>query len=212
MKKKLILAISFITLSQLLPLSGKPDLILEYKNITIMLAIFATWVTQPPISKKETLENKNRDKFSVLLIIIMSILSVAVSIIDWAYFSNAQDNLLLSVIGLFIITTGIIFRIWAIHALGKHFTPTVQIKEDHRLITSGPYSVVRHPSYLGAMWAMVGTSVFLISIIGIIISFGCMFYAYYIRIATEERALSELFGKEYGEYQKKVKKLIPFIW
>jgi protein-S-isoprenylcysteine O-methyltransferase Ste14 len=212
MKKKLMLAISFITLSQLLPLSGKPDLILEYKNIAIMIAIFAIWATQPPISKKEMLENKNRDKFSVLLIIIMSLLSVAVSIIDWAYFSNGRDNLLFSVVGLFIITTGIIFRIWAIYTLGKHFTPTVQIKEDHQLIISGPYSVVRHPSYLGAMWAMVGTSVFLNSIIGIIISFGCMFYAYYIRISTEEQALSELFGKKYSEYQKKVKKLIPFIW
>src|SRR6478672_3238711 len=212
MKKKLVLAISFITLSQLLPLSGKPDLILQYKNITIMLVVFAVWATQPPISKKETVENKNRDKFSVLLIIIMSMLGIAVSIIDWAYFRNAADNLLLSIIGLFIIITGIIFRIWAIHTLGKQFTPTVQVKEDHQLITSGPYSVVRHPSYLGAMWAMVGISVFLNSIIGTIISFVCMFYAYYIRITTEEQALSELFGKEYSEYQKKVKKLIPFIW
>jgi len=212
MKKKLVLAISFITLSQLLPLSGKPDLILQYKNITIMLVIFAVWATQPPISKKETVENKNRDKFSVLLIIIMSILSVSASTIDWAYFRNAYDNLLLSIVGLFIIATGIIFRIWAIHTLGKHFTATVQIKQDHQLITSGPYSIVRHPSYLGAMWAMVGTSVFLNSIIGIIISVVCMFYAYYIRITTEERALSDLFGKEYSEYQKKVKKLIPFIW
>lgn len=212
MKKKLVLAISFITLAQLLPLSGKPDLILQYKNITIMLVIFAVWATQPPISKKETVENKDRDKFSVLLIIIMSILSVAASTIDWAYFRNAHDNLLLSIIGLFIISTGIIFRIWAIYTLGNHFTATVQIKQDHQLITSGPYSIVRHPSYLGAMWAMVGTSVFLNSIIGIIISVVCMFYAYYIRITTEERALSDLFGKEYSEYQKKVKKLIPFIW
>ncbi|HEY6977710.1 MAG TPA: isoprenylcysteine carboxylmethyltransferase family protein [Chitinophagaceae bacterium] len=212
MKQKLILAISFIALAQLLPLSGKPELILQYKNIAIMFAVFGVWATQPPISKKETVENKNRDKFSVLLIIIMSILSVAVAIIDWAYFRNAHDNLLLSIIGLFIIATGIIFRIWAIHTLGKQFTPTVQIKEDQKLVTSGPYSVVRHPSYLGAMWAMVGTSVFLNSIIGTIISFVCMFYAYYTRIATEEQALSELFGKKYSEYQKKVKKLIPFIW
>jgi protein-S-isoprenylcysteine O-methyltransferase Ste14 len=212
MKQKLMLAISFIVLSQLLPLSGKPNLILQYKNLVIMVAIFAVWATQPPISKKETLDNKNRDKFSVLLIIIMSVLSVAVSVIDWAYFRNAHNNLFLSVIGLIIIATGIMFRIWAIRTLGKHFTPTVQVKEDYQLITSGPYSVVRHPSYLGAMWAMVGTSVFLNSIIGIIISFGCMFYAYYIRIDTEERALSELFGKKYSEYQKKVKKLIPFIW
>src|SRR4051794_11853371 len=113
MKKKLMLAISFITLSQLLPLSGKPNLIFQYKSIVIMVAIFAVWATQPPISKKETLNNKNHDKFSVLLIIIMSILSVAVSIIDWAYFRNGYDNLLLSIVGLFIIATGIIFRIWA---------------------------------------------------------------------------------------------------
>jgi len=212
MVKKLILAVSFIILSQLLPLLGKPALMIHYKNIIIMLANIAIWATQPPISKKETLDNKSRDKFSVLLIIIMSILSVAVSEIDWAYFSNSAGNILLSAVGLVIVVTGIIFRVWAIRTLGKHFTPTVQLKEDHQLITSGPYSLVRHPSYLGAMWAIVGTSVFLNSIYGIIISFLGMFYAYYIRIAVEEKALAELFGDEYRKYQKRVKKLIPFIW
>lgn len=178
-----------------------------------MFAILAIWATQPPVSKKETMDNRDRDKFSVLLIIAMSIISVAVAIIDWAYFMVPYiDNKLLTGIGSIVIVAGIAFRVWAIRTLGKHFTPTVQLKQDHELITSGPYSIVRHPSYLGAMWAIVGTSVFLNSITGILVSFTCMFVAYYIRIATEEKALSELFGQKYRDYQANVKKLLPFIW
>lgn len=177
-----------------------------------MLAIFAMWATQPPISKKETLENKDKDKFSVLLIITMSLLSVAISVVDWGYFITPNNNLLLSVIGVIIIIIGIAFRFWAIKTLGSHFTPTIQIKDDHALITSGPYSIVRHPSYLGAMCAIVGTAIFLNSLTGTIFSFACMFYAYYIRISTEEKVLVDLFGKRYHNYQERVKKLIPFIW
>ena len=212
MVRKLILGVSFVLLAEILPLSGKPFLIFHYKSITVMLAIFAMWATQPPISKKETLENKDKDKFSVLLIIIMSIFSVVIAVIDWGYFISPKNNVLFSIGGLIIIIIGIAFRFWAIQTLGKHFTPTIQIQDDHTLITSGPYAVVRHPSYLGAMCAIVGTSAFLNSLTGTIISFACMFYAYYVRISTEEKVLVDLFGKEYCDYQQRVKKLIPFIW
>ena len=210
--KKLILAVGFILICQILPLLGNPDLILDLKNIVILVANGAIWFTQPPVSGAETIANKNKDKYSVLLIIFISMISIMVSVIDWGYFNNRYDNFGVSLLGITLLFLGITIRVWAIQTLGKHFTATVQIKENHQLITNGPYSIVRHPSYLGAWMAITGTALFLNSYIGVLVAFFGMMYAYYVRIAVEEKALTDSFGMLYKDYQRRVKKIIPLIW
>ncbi|MEO8711989.1 MAG: isoprenylcysteine carboxylmethyltransferase family protein [Parafilimonas sp.] len=210
--KRITLALSSIFISQILPLLGKPELIISDKNIIIMVANAAIWLTQPPISSAETKQNKNRDKFSVLLILFFSIGSIVISVIDWGYFHHNITWGYTVFIGLFFITVGIAFRAWAIQTLGKFFTATVQIKDDHKLIIKGPYSIVRHPSYLGAWLTIVGTTIFFNSYIALGFAIIGMGVSYYIRIKLEEKALIEIFGLQYLNYQKKAKRIIPFIW
>ncbi|KAH7913610.1 hypothetical protein BJ138DRAFT_1145622 [Hygrophoropsis aurantiaca] len=52
-----------------------------------------------------------------------------------------------------------ITRIWAIRTLGRHFTHELSIKKDHKLVTDGPYSFVRHPSYTAAALATTGLTI-----------------------------------------------------
>lgn len=210
--KKLTLAVGFILICQILPLLGNADLIFHLKNIVILVANGAIWFTQPPVSGAETIANRNKDKYSVLLIIFISMVSIMVSVIDWGYFNNRYDHFWVSVLGIILLFFGIAIRVWAIQTLGKHFTATVQIKENHQLITNGPYSIVRHPSYLGAWMAITGTALFLNSYIGVLVAFFGMMYAYYVRIAVEEKALTDSFGLLYKDYQRRVKKIIPLIW
>jgi protein-S-isoprenylcysteine O-methyltransferase Ste14 len=210
--KRIILALLSITISQVLPLLGAPEYILHERNLVLLAANALIWFTQPPVSVEETKTNKSSDKNSVLIIIVCSMISVIAPIVDWAYFSEHIYNNVISMIGIAMIIFGIFFRFWSIQTLGKHFTATVQLKEDHKLITSGPYSIIRHPSYLGAMAAIVGSAVFLNSIIGIIVSFTAMMIAYIIRIKVEEEVLKNLFDERYADYQLRTKKLIPFIW
>jgi protein-S-isoprenylcysteine O-methyltransferase Ste14 len=210
--KRVILAVSSIVISQILPLLGKPELIIHNKNIVIMLANAAIWLTQPPVSSTETVEHKGRDKFSVLLILFSSIGSIIVSVVDWAYLHQTFTSDYLLIIGLILIIFGIILRSWSIQILGKFFTPTIQIKEDHALIIKGPYSIVRHPSYLGAWTTVAGAAIFFGSYIGFIFALAGMGVSYYIRIDLEEKALIEVFGQQYKKYQQRVKKIIPFVW
>lgn len=178
-----------------------------------MIANAAIWLTQPPVTATDTKKNKSKDRYSVILIIGLSMISVISPVIEWAYFKDSdKTNILLAVLGLVLLIIGILFRAWSVQTLGKHFTPTVQIKENHQLITSGPYAVVRHPSYFGALIAMTGCAVFLNSYIGIFIVLCSMLYAYYVRINIEEEVLLQSFGSVYKTYQKKVQRLIPFIW
>ena len=58
--------------------------------------------------------------------------------------------------GLVILLCGASIRLWSYHVLGSLFTFEVVIKDDHKLITSGPYSYVRHPSYTGILCLTTG--------------------------------------------------------
>jgi protein-S-isoprenylcysteine O-methyltransferase Ste14 len=212
MKRLFISMISNI-LMIILPLLPNPYLIIHPKILMIILAGIFIWLTQPVFSVKETREQQSKDRFSVILILVMSLISVSVPIIIWEYIKNDKNTFgILSIIGIAITTGGLLMRAWAVHKLGKYFTPTVQIQNEHQLITDGPYKLVRHPSYTGAFLAITGCALILQTLVGYIIAVVAMSIAYKVRIGIEERELTSHFGKRYIDYSKDTKKMIPFIW
>ena len=211
--KKVVLSIISNVLMVFIPLIGHPSLILDPKIIIIIAGSICVWMTQPAFSVAETNDKKQSDKFSVILILSMSLISGVVPIIDWAYFSSSANNFnWITVAGVVMIATGIWFRAWAVRTLGQFFTPTVQIKEEHQLINSGPYKIIRHPSYFAAFLSIMGGAVLLESMVGIAVSIIAMSVAYYVRIGIEERKLLEHFGNSYKEYMLQTKKIIPFVF
>jgi len=210
---KTLFTIVAILLLNFAPLAGRPELIIHYKSILLAIAAACLWLSQPAFSAEETKRDKNSDKSSILIILIMSSLSVVVSVTEWAYLNNAvESSFLLTITGAFLLIAGISVRVWAIRTLGKHFTATVTLTNDHQLVRSGPYHWVRHPSYLGAFMALVGCPLFLNALWATAIAFISMTIAYYLRIGVEEKMLSSYFGKQYQDYKKNTKRIIPFIW
>ncbi len=110
------------------------------------------------------------------------------------------------------IVTGVLFRAWSVRTLGKYFTPTVQIKDEHQLIRSGPYRIIRHPSYFAAFLSLAGAAVLLESLTGMLVTIIAMSFAYYVRIGIEEQKLIEHFGNRYREYMLHTKRIIPFVF
>ena len=212
MNKILLAAFSNI-LMIILPLLGNPILLLNPKIVFIIMGSIAMWLTQPPVSLKETREQKSSDRFSVVLILGMSVISVVVPVIDWAYLNAQHDQLdWITFLGFLMIIVGILFRSWSVRALGKYFTATVQIQDQHQLVVKGPYHIVRHPSYLGAFLAIIAGGVILHSLLGLIVAVIAMLIAYFVRIRIEERELSKQFGAAYLTYQKETKMFIPYVW
>jgi protein-S-isoprenylcysteine O-methyltransferase Ste14 len=210
--RKIVLASISNMLMIVLPLLGKPALMLNGKIWIIIIGSICMWLTQPPVSVKETGDQKSSDRFSVILILFMSLVSVVVPVVDWAYFKGGANALsIYTGIGLLMIITGISFRAWAVKTLGKYFTATVQIKEDHRLVRTGPYHIVRHPSYTGAFLAIIAGGVILESLAGFIISCIAMIIAYYVRIGIEEKELIARFGNEYLAFKRDTKMIIPYV-
>jgi len=87
----------------------------------------------------------------------------------------------------------------------------IQTERKHQVVTTGVYSIVRHPMYLGGSLLFIGTPMLLGSAYGLIIGLLLMFLLLFRIIGEEKMLNNELEG--YAEYKKKVKyRLIPFIW
>lgn len=88
---------------------------------------------------------------------------------------------------------------------------TIELAQDQRVISSGPYALVRHPMYTGALAMLVGIPIALGSWWGLV-AFGVMTFALIWRIFDEERFLvRNLTG--YAAYKEKVRyRLIPYLW
>jgi protein-S-isoprenylcysteine O-methyltransferase len=116
-------------------------------------------------------------------------------------------------LGLGLIVVGIAVRQWAIHTLGRLFARRVRIQEAHTLITSGPYRVVRHPSYAGGLLSDAGLGLALGNWLSVVVVVGCILAAMVRRIAVEEDALRRGLGAgEYERYAVRTARLVPGIW
>lgn len=209
---KIINTILFIGLGYLLPLAGRPGLILHYKTGILIAAALAIFLSQPGFELREARQDRKEDKQSVLIILLCALLSAALPVVEWAYWHPERHSPAALILGLMLIIGGTGIRVWAIRSLGAFFTATVQIKEGHRLVQEGPYAAVRHPSYLGAFIATLGCAVLLQAWAGLLLAAALMLAAYNIRIRAEEATLLQAFGEEYRQYQQKAKKMLPFLW
>ncbi len=114
--------------------------------------------------------------------------------------------------GLLFIIIGLVIRMAAIKTLAGQFTYTVKIVDDHKLITSGIYKYIRHPSYLGQAFILLGCGLALSDWVSVIILFVPVVIATIYRINIEEVVLSENFPDQYKDYIIHTKKLIPWIY
>jgi len=211
--KKLLFTCVAILLYQVIPLLGAPELLLHWKTLVIIATAAVLWLSQPAIRTEEASTNKTTDRNTVWIILAMAGVSTIVPELEWAYFTqDINGSLLWNTIGLALVGSGILFRVWAIRTLGRFFTSTVQTSREHQLVTAGPYALVRHPSYLGAFVTILGITVLLQAWTGLVVGAAAMFYAYYQRIKVEEAALLAQFGERYAEYVMNRKKMLPAIW
>src|SRR5215218_978282 len=101
------------------------------------------------------------------------------------------------ILGLALLLAGVAFRWAAIYTLGKYFTGTVLIKDDHRLVRTGLYKHLRHPAYTGTLVAHLGLGLSFSNWFSLSLSVVPYFVAAIYRMRVEEQALIEAFGEEY---------------
>ena len=151
-----------------------------------------------------------RDRGSGALIILTVFISIGLALSfgysgvgvlpDWVFYP-----------GIFLMLLGVLVRQWAIAVLGRFFSLTVRVATDHRVVTRGPYRLVRHPSYTGVLITFIGLGLAVQSLGGLLVLLGVFSLSYGYRIRVEEKTLLSELGPDYASYMKRTKRLVPFI-
>ncbi|MGN5650770.1 methyltransferase family protein [Bacillus sp. Brlt_9] len=120
---------------------------------------------------------------------------------DWLYW-----------IGLSMMYLGIILRHYCVYFMGNQYVATLRVNEKPKLITHGPFGLIRHPCYTGFIVALWGASITMLNYVFVAFLVLASLILFLIQIKIEEKQLIKYFGKEYEEYIKSTKKLFPFIY
>jgi protein-S-isoprenylcysteine O-methyltransferase Ste14 len=113
-------------------------------------------------------------------------------------------------LGLGLTLAGLLFAVWARVYLGKNWSRSVTVKQDHELITGGPYALVRHPIYTGLLTAFAGTAI-AIGEVRALVAVVILFIALWMKLRLEEQWMRAQFGETYAAYSNRVAALVPFI-
>jgi len=114
-------------------------------------------------------------------------------------------------LGVLLYAAGGVLRLAPVFVLGRRFSGLVAIQPEHRLVSSGLYGVIRHPSYLGLFVLSLGWGLAFRSGVGVILAVLTL-PVVLARIDAEERLLSETFGAEYDAYRARTWRLIPYVY
>ncbi|KAJ8522290.1 hypothetical protein ONZ45_g1082 [Pleurotus djamor] len=145
--------------------------------------------------------------------------------------SRASNMPLVFVVGAMICIFGSLLRLWCFKILGKMFDFQFRIHADHKLVTSGPYQYVRHPSYTGWFFMVIGVTLVVftpgscfrecrVSNIGRVIAatYWCIQVVVTIamllmRLHDEDNGLRERFGGEWDRFAQRVPyRLVPGVY
>jgi len=113
-------------------------------------------------------------------------------------------------LGAWLTLVGIAFAIWARYHLGKNWSGDVTIRQDHKLIRTGPYAWVRHPIYTGMLIALAGTALWVAryrALVGL-----AMFLVGFRRKANKEEAfLAQQFGSDFEQHRQHTGFFLPHL-
>lgn len=146
----------------------------------------------------------------ILPLVIAGLLIAVPTLPGWLGQLLLPRSWILYGIGVVVVAAGLGFSVWARRVLGRNWSGTVTLKEDHELVQSGPYRWIRHPIYTGILLGFVGSAVardewrgvLAVLIAGV---------ALWRKLRLEERWMHELFGARYEEYRRRTWALIPWV-
>jgi len=180
------------------------------------LAMLAEIIIRVPINKKRQQEKMSErrvtGKEKLMLFLLwggMFVLPIMYAATDWLSFADYTLPAWAGWLGVIVIT-GAVIVFWRAHAdLGLNWSPTLEIREKHELITRGIYAVIRHPMYASqVLWSIA--QIFLLQnwIVGFS-SLAVFVPFYFLRVQAEEQLMLEQFGDQYRSYMQKVGAVFP---
>lgn len=119
---------------------------------------------------------------------------------DWAYF-----------LGITMMLAGVALRQWAVAVLGRYFSNVIGVQAGQKVVQTGPYRLIRHPSYTGILMIQIGIALAFQTWAAVLVAGLSFGLTYGHRMLSEEKFLTRELGDSYVEYMKHTKRIIPFL-
>ncbi len=187
-------------------------------NIIIGLNIIATFGANISAAKQGVKEKvgvfKDKPKtYLQTLPLYLSTITLVILIISLFQIGTLEykpENQTIRILGLIFYLVFSWVQIWTIKTLGENYSQDIAIKKDHKLITNGPFKIVRHPQYLSQILMDIGGAVATLSYILAPIALIQIPFLF-MRAALEDKLLEKHFGESFIVFKKKTGQIFPFI-
>lgn len=147
----------------------------------------------------------------LVFVVVIVLLSTTRIPLPWLYLQLWPVGLWPFWIGAALTVSGLLFAVWAREHLGRNWSRSVTIKQDHELITTGPYALVRHPIYTGSLAGFVGMAIAISQVRGVIVVV-LVFLVFWAKLRMEEEWMRSQFGETYATYAHQTAALVPFLF
>jgi len=148
--------------------------------------------------------------YVVVQAILFVLIGTGPRTLPWLPAWTAPYTTLASWVGLALMLTGGALALAGVFRLGPNLTALPYPKDGSQLVDTGAYGIVRHPIYSGLILGSLGWALWLHAGLTLAFAFG-LFVLFDLKLRREERWLCERYP-EYAAYQKRVKKLLPWVW
>lgn len=185
-------------------------------EISYWSALVVEMVVRVPINKERQKEKMTEQRVSsqeknllILLLTGMFIVPLIYSASNWLDFANYSLPTWAGWLGVvFIILALIVF--WRAHAdLKTNWSPSLEIREKHELITHGIYGYIRHPMYASQWLWVIAQPLLLQNWLAGWLDLFVFILFYVLRVRAEEKLMIDTFGDQYRDYMKKVGGVFP---
>lgn len=185
-------------------------------EIAYWAAMLAEIFIRAPINQKRKQERISEQRVSSqekIILILLSIggflLPLIYSATSWLDFANYTTPAWAGWAGI-LLAIGAVIVFWRAHAdLGLNWSPSLEIREKHELITHGIYKFIRHPMYASQWLLVIAQPLLLQNWLAGFMNLIVFVPFYLLRVKAEEKMMQDLFGDEYSEYLKKTGAVLP---
>lgn len=188
-------------------------------KISYLLLIILTIIIRHPHQKRNKENRVTQDRKTpteMVLLVITSLGMMGLPLIyiltPWLSFADYTLPFFAEVAGVALAALAIWLFYRSHEDLGRNWSVSLEIREQHTLVDQGVYRHIRHPMYTSIWVWCIFQALFLqnyIAGLSGLVGFGIL---YFIRVYKEEAMMLETFGDQYRNYKNRTKRIIPFVW
>jgi protein-S-isoprenylcysteine O-methyltransferase Ste14 len=192
--------------------AARPEWAIVFWTSFFAFLVVGTWVQNRERGKAV---GEVRDRGSKAIIYLASAIGTfsALALPVWIPFARiALRPEPVFVAAMVLFWAGLLLYVWSVLTLGTHFRTAVQLLKGQRLVTRGPYRLLRHPAYTGGIAVFAGIGLAGGNWLAAIAAPLAVALGYAWRIHVEEIALREKFGAEFDAHRRRTWAVIPLVW